>query len=80
MPRSLRVTEASERFRLGTFQRLKSPLLVGGACMALGVRIGANMAVGGRAVVVEDTPMGVVVAGNPARQVGKRFSQNDDGD
>ena len=40
-----------------------------GACVLKGVTIGENSVVGARAVVAEDVPANVVVAGNPARVV-----------
>lgn len=40
-----------------------------GACVLKGVTIGENSVVGARAVVAEDVPANVVVAGNPARIV-----------
>lgn len=40
-----------------------------GACVLKGVTVGENSVVGARAVVTEDVPPGVVVAGNPARIV-----------
>ncbi|WP_352737419.1 putative colanic acid biosynthesis acetyltransferase [Mesorhizobium sp. M0213] len=43
-----------------------------GAFVGPGVKIGKGAIVGARAVVVKDLEPGVVVAGNPARQVGSR--------
>lgn len=43
-----------------------------GAFVGPGVKIGKGAVVGARAVVVKDLEAGVVVAGNPARQVGSR--------
>lgn len=40
-----------------------------GALILKGVRVGANSVIGARAVVTQDVPEGVVVAGNPARIV-----------
>jgi putative colanic acid biosynthesis acetyltransferase WcaF len=58
---------------------LKPPILIGDeawicadAFIGPGVRVGARGVVGARAVVVKDVGPGVIVAGNPARVVGKR--------
>jgi putative colanic acid biosynthesis acetyltransferase WcaF len=55
---------------------LKRPIAVGAgawicadAFVGPGVTVGAGAVVGARAVVVRDVPPGVVVAGNPAREV-----------
>jgi putative colanic acid biosynthesis acetyltransferase WcaF len=37
-----------------------------------GVNIGDHAIVGARAVVMKDVPPGIIVAGNPARQIGVR--------
>jgi putative colanic acid biosynthesis acetyltransferase WcaF len=66
-------------FRATDMALLKPPILIGDeawicadAFIGPGVRVGARGVVGARAVVVKDVGPGVIVAGNPARVVGKR--------
>jgi len=77
----------SHDYRRRDFPLLKPPIVVeegawicAEAFVGPGVHVGANTVVGARAVVVKDIPAGVVVAGNPARQVGRRQSEDDHGD
>lgn len=47
-------------------------VFIGAGAIILGdVQIGPNSIIGGGAVVVKDVPAGVIVAGNPAKVVGK---------
>ena len=45
-----------------------------GATILSGIRIGDDAIVGARSVVSRDVPPYTIVAGNPAREIGKRFS------
>ena len=70
---------ASHDFRDPGFPLVTGPIVIGrGAWVAAeafigpGVKIGAEAVVGARAVVTRDVSSGSVVAGNPAREVGRR--------
>ena len=58
-------------------EELKGPLIESGARVGAnatilpGVRIGADSLIGAGAVVVRDVPAGLVVVGNPAREIGR---------
>ena len=70
---------ATHDFRQKEFPLVCKPITVGnGVWIAMdafilpGVTIGDGAAVGARSVVAKDVPSGAVVAGNPARIVGRR--------
>lgn len=70
---------ASHDFRDKEFPLVTGPIVIGrGAWVAAeafigpGVKIGADAVVGARAVVTKDVASDRVVAGNPARDIGKR--------
>ena len=72
---------ASHDFRDPDFPLVTGPIVIRrGAWVAAeafigpGVEIGASAVVGARSVVTRDVPPGRVVAGNPARDIGKRNS------
>jgi putative colanic acid biosynthesis acetyltransferase WcaF len=69
----------SHDYRSSTMDLIKAPIRIGNgawvcadAFIGPGVKVGRSAVVGARAVVVKDVADGVVVAGNPAGQVGKR--------
>jgi putative colanic acid biosynthesis acetyltransferase WcaF len=69
----------SHDYRSPTMDLIKGPIRIGDgawvcadAFIGPGVEVGRSAVVGARAVVVKDVADGVVVAGNPAGQVGKR--------
>jgi putative colanic acid biosynthesis acetyltransferase WcaF len=69
----------SHDYRSPTMDLIKAPIRIGNgawvcadAFIGPGVKVGRSAVVGARAVVVKDVADGVVVAGNPAGQVGKR--------
>lgn len=62
-----------------TFPLVRPPIHLGDRCWVAaeafvgpGVTVGAAAVVGARAVVTRDVPPGMIVAGNPARPVGRR--------
>ncbi len=66
-------------FRDDAMPLIKSPIVVGDdvwicadAFVGPGVTVGSRAVVGARAVVVKDVSEGEIVAGNPARPVGRR--------
>ena len=69
----------SHDYRSPAMDLIKAPITVedgvwvcADAFIGPGVKVGRSAVVGARAVVVKDVADGVVVAGNPAVQVGKR--------
>ena len=48
-----------------------------GSMILKGVRIGAGAVVGAHAVVTKDVPAGAIVAGNPAKVIGRVSSENE---
>jgi putative colanic acid biosynthesis acetyltransferase WcaF len=69
----------THEFRRPDFALVKAPVTIGeGAWVAAdafvgpGVTVGAFAVAGARAVVTKDVAPGMVVAGNPARVVGRR--------
>lgn len=69
----------SHDFRSLAMELLKPPISIepgawvcADAFVGPGVKVGRLAVVGARAVVVRDVPSGVVVAGNPAKVIGKR--------
>lgn len=70
---------ASHDFRDPAFQLIAGEITIGaGAWVAAdafvgpGVWVGENAVVGARTVVTRDVPASVIVAGNPAKEIGKR--------
>lgn len=62
-----------------TFDLMPSPIRIGNgawvgarATLMPGISVGPNALVAGGSVVVKDVPAGVIVGGNPAREIGRR--------
>lgn len=65
------------------FETGKGDIIIGndvwicyGAIILSGINIGDGAIVGARAVVTKDVPPYTIVAGNPAREIGKRFDED----
>jgi putative colanic acid biosynthesis acetyltransferase WcaF len=70
---------ASHDFRDPSFPLVTAPIVIGrGAWIAAeafigpGVEVGADAVVGARSVVTKNVEQGCVVAGNPAKEIGRR--------
>lgn len=77
---------ASHDFRDASFPLVTAPIEIGagawvaaGAFVGPGVTVGARAVVGACAVVMKSVAPGAVVAGNPAKSVGRRDAPAEDG-
>lgn len=76
-------TQITESRWVGRFIELSAPIEIGddvwigyGATILSGLKVGSCSVVAAGAVVVNDVPLNSVVAGNPAKVVSKRYSDD----